>query len=504
MTGVANLIVETRSGAIQGCHTGISVFFGGIPYAGAVSGQARFKPPQNATSWDGVRPAVYPGPVICQNPTRFDPFLGPDPQPQSEDALVLNVWTPAPDGNKRPVYVWIHGGAYVSGSGSFPLYDGARFAAYGDIVCVSINYRLGERGYGHFAHLDESYAGSGNNALKDQLQALRWVRDNIERFGGDPDQVTVGGQSAGAGSITGLMMMDDARGLFHRAIIQSIALMSFRDVELAEWASTRFMKELGAASIAEIEQAPISDLLAAQRATMRARPPWKKVAFQPVVDGQVLKRDILPAARAGAMADIPLLIGTTTDEWNPFRFFMDPATLPGNGAELERFVDQAIGDGGQVIEAYREAHGGLETSALFNAIVSDWRWWRPTLRLVEILCSRQPVWLYEFAWKSPAHDGALGAGHCVDLPFCFDNLATPSTPYLVGTDPPRKLAQAMHASWCAFIRSGDPAVDDTGRWPRYDTEHRAVMKFDNETASVRDPRAGLRTFWQERDRRYSP
>lgn len=335
---MSELIVKTQNGLVQGCDNGRCHFFGGIPFAGSTAGPARFKPPQPVEDWQGVRPAVYPGPVVNQNPTRFEPFLGPDPQPQSEAGLSLNIWTPAADDAKRPVYVWIHGGAYISGSGSFPLYDGTSFAANGDIVCVGINYRLGERGYLQLGHLDASYAGSGNNALLDQVQALEWVRGNIASFGGDPDQVTVGGQSAGGGAITGLMMMPEAKGLFHRAIIQSISMMSFREIAAAEETTETFMRAAETPDIAALEAAPIETLLAAQRTTLRSKAPWGKAQFQPVIDGTVLTKDVLPAAGDGDMMDIPVMVGLTTDEWKPFQFFMNPDDVPRTEAAVIAFL----------------------------------------------------------------------------------------------------------------------------------------------------------------------
>lgn len=492
-------IVETASGKVQGYHTGRCLHFGGLPYAASTAGAGRFRPPRPREPWSGVRPAVYPGPVVPQNPTRFDPFLGPDPQPQSEDCLSLNVWTPAADDGARPVHVWIHGGAYVSGSGSFPLYDGAAMAARGDIVAVSINYRLGERGYLYLGHLDPDYESSGNTAVLDQIAALEWVRDNIRAFGGDPERVTVGGQSAGAGSITALMMAPAARGLFHQGIIQSISFMSFREPELAVEAAETFMSFAGVPDIAAFEPLPIEALLAAQRDTMRSRPPWRKVGFQPRYGDSVLPKDVLPAARDGDMMDIPILLGTTSDEWNPFGFFMNPDDIPTTDAETEALLDEIVGDGAALARLYREARGPLGPLALFNAVVGDWRWWAPNLRFAGALADRQPVYFYEFAWKSPTHDGRLGAGHCVELPFSFHNLDTPSTPYLIGEKPPVGLADRMNDAWIAFIRTGNPATAALGDWPRYDTGRRATMTFDTTCALVDDPRAALREHWLRED-----
>ncbi len=490
-----NTVVETRTGKVQGYHTGRCLFFGGIPYAATVAGANRFRPPRPPEPWTGVRPAVHPGPVVPQNPTRFDPFLGPDPQPQSEDCLSVNVWTPAADDARRPVHVWIHGGAYVSGSGSFPLYDGSSFAERGDIVAVSINYRLGDRGYVSLGHLDPAYETSGNNAVLDQIAALEWVRDNIAAFGGDPAQITVGGQSAGGGSITALMMAPAGRGLFHRGIIQSIAHMSFRDPDLAIENAEAFMRFAGAADIPALEALPIDVLLAAQRQTMRTRPPWMKVGFQPRFGDSVLARDILPAARDGEMLDIPIMVGTTSDEWNPFAFFMNPDDIPATDGEAIALLDKVMGDGAARMALYRDARGPMQALDCFNAVMGDWRWWAPTLRFAEALANRQPVFHYEFAWSSPTHEGRLGAGHCVELPFTFHNLNTPSSPYLIGDRPPVALADRMHDAWIAFVRTGNPSTQALGDWPRYDTARRATMTFDTDCTVVDNPRRELREHW---------
>lgn len=490
-------IVETAGGRVQGYGTGRCLFFGGIPYAAAPAGHGRFRPPADPAPWSGVRPAVHPGPVVPQNPTRFDPFLGPDPQPQSEDSLSLNVWTPAADDGKRPVYIWIHGGAYVSGSGSFPLYDGGNLAAAGDIVCVSINYRLGERGYLSLGHLDGDYAASGNSAVLDQIKALEWVRDNIASFGGDPGRVTLGGQSAGGGSITALMMAQAARGLFHGAIIQSIAHMSFRDPALAEENAATFMGFAGADSIGDLETLTMEALLAAQRQTMRSRPPWLRVGFQPCHGDALLPKDILPAARDGDMAEIPVLLGTTAYEWGPFSFFMDPKAIPTTEAAAIKLLDQITGDGERRYRTYAACYEESDPRTVFEWALGHWRWWLPALQFAEALADKQPVWMYEFAWESPTHDGRLRAGHCVELPFCFGNLHTPSTPYLIGDDAPVPLAQHMQQAWIAFVRSGNPSTASLGDWPQFDAGGRQTMIFDEVSGLAADPHGEIRRSWDQ-------
>ena len=488
-------LAETAQGRLQGFHNGRCLFFGGIPYAASTAGSGRFRPPSPAKPWSGVRAAAYPGPITSQNPTRFDPFIGPDPRRQSEDSLSLNVWTPNLDDAKRPVYVWIHGGANVSGAGSFPLYDGSSFAQNGDMVCVTINYRLGERGFLHLAHIDESYDTSGNSALLDALAALQWVKENIAFFGGDPDQVTLGGQSAGGNSITGLMMMPEATGLFHRAIIQSASFNGFRNISVAEETTNVFMAAAGASSIPELENAPIEVLLAAQRATMPSRPIWDGSIFRPVVDNALFHKDAVPALLDGELPDIPVIIGFTSEEWNPFHFFLKPEDVPGDEKSLIEFFDKVTGDGKDVVKTYQELVGNPGTVKLFSMILSDMRWRAPTLGFAELLSKWQDVYAYEFTWRSPTNNKLLGAGHCVELPFCFHNMSTPSTPYLIGSDAPVSLADSMHQSWINFIRNGSPGHEATGEWSKYSPDNRTTMMFDETSAAQNDAFADRRKYW---------
>ena len=332
--------------------------------------------------------------------------------------------------------------------------------------------------------------------MRDQVAALEWVRDNIESFGGDPDQVTVGGQSAGGGAITGLLMMPEAKGLFHRAIIQSISMMSFRDLTQAEETTRTFLEAAGVTSIADLESAPMGALLAAQRTTLRTKPPWGKAQFQPLVDGTVLTKDVLPACRDGEMANIPLMVGITSEEWKPFQFFMNDEDVPRRDDTLVAFFDFLVGDGGGVAAAYRKITGEEEPEALFQAAMSDWRWRHANTQFQSILSRSQEIYAYEFAWKSPTHDGRLGAGHCVELPFCFHNLHSPSSPYLIGDGAPRGLADTMHQAWCSFIRGCTPA--DSKDWPRYDEDRRATMMFNVESRIENDPARDRRLFWEDK------
>src|SRR5262245_10079144 len=318
MTATDELLVRTTAGQMRGAHENDIAVFRGVPYAAPPVGELRFAPPRPATAGQGVRDTRKDGPIAPQLRSRLAHVMGDFERPQSEDCLTLNIWTPATDAKKRPVLVWIHGGAFSSGSGSLPWYSGERFAANGDLVSVSINYRLGALGF-----LCLPGVSPGNLGLLDQVAALRFVRDNIAAFGGDPDNVTVVGQSAGAASIAILMTMPHARGLFRRAILQSTPFgrMS-RTLDDAQRVGRRLLEVLGFApdQAEKLKTLPVPKLLAAQGEVARLE---KKFAdalapFWPTIDGEVLPGPVPAALKAGAGADGDTIIGTTREEMAAF------------------------------------------------------------------------------------------------------------------------------------------------------------------------------------------
>ncbi|ETX05087.1 MAG: hypothetical protein ETSY2_25065 [Candidatus Entotheonella gemina] len=488
-------MVETAYGKLQGYFTGRCLLFAGIPYAAAPVGERRFRPPEPPEPWSGVRSATYFGPMQPQSPSRFEVFLGPDPHVQSEDSLRLNVWTPAADDQRRPVLVFIHGGAWVSGAGSFPLYHGEAFATRYNAVFVSLNYRLAEAGGLYLGHRDPGFSASGNTALLDQIAALTWVRDHIAAFGGDANNVTLCGQSAGANATAALMTSPRAAGLFQRAICQSPSYL-VRTKEDAIETTEYYLDILGVQTIGDLQRLPIETLLTARGQLMRdlAKPPRLSV-WGAVMDDDVLPRHPLDAAAAGTLAPIPLLIGACHDDYRPYLHLMPPGTVPQDDAAVRQFFEQLGIDGTRTVALYRERHGSIEPADLFAAAMTDYRFHQPAIALAERHAPHQPTFMYDFMWASPVLNGALRAGHTVEIPFAFNNLWTPCTPYQLGDEPPAALADAMSAAWYAFMRSGQPGVDQLPAWPPYEPDTRTTMALDTESVLLTDPAPDQRRYW---------
>jgi para-nitrobenzyl esterase len=498
-------IVETAAGQVAGRRDGAVWCFLGIPYAAPPVGERRLRPPQPVTPWTGVRPATSPGPGAPQPPPA-SPVGSQAPDQQDEDCLNLNVWTPAADGGRRPVLVWIHGGAFVSGTGSTPLYRGAALAARGDVVVVTCNYRLGVLGFlGHPDLADDEAGGAAANwGLLDQVAVLRWVQENIAAFGGDPDNVTVFGESAGAMSVCDLLTMPAAAGLVRRAIAQSgppVAVPMARAEELAD----RVVARLGLRRPADLRSVAVDAILDAQQAIAGAS--GVGLPFLPVVDGTSLPEDPARSFSAGRAGGVPFLIGTNRDEAT---FFMvaDPANRQPDEATVLRRLGRlfaAFGveqDPAFVLDAYRAARArrGEDTSprALWAAVQTDvvFRIGSTRAAAAHAACGN-PTWCYLFTWPSPAMDGALGACHAVEIPFVLGTLDAPFMDRFVGSGPEvQSLAGRMMDAWLAFARVGDPSHPGIGRWPRYDPARRATLVIGAETAVVEDPAGEERQVWE--------
>ena len=481
---------ETTSGPVAGRagRDGAWAFLG-IPYAAAPVGPRRFEPPVPPRPWTEVRDARAYGPTAPQaragGPVAR---LLPQVSIPGDDYLNLNVWTPDPEGS-RPVMVFIHGGSFTGGSGAIPVYDGSRFARDG-VVLVTINYRLGADG---FLWLGE---GTPNLGLLDQIAALTWVRDNIRAFGGDPANVTVFGESAGAMSVCTLLAMPAAAGLFRRAIAQSGAARCVIGPGTAMRIGARLAGILGvAATRAAIAAVPVPRLLAAQSQLAQevaAEPDpqrWGEVArnimpFEPVVDGRVLPGAPAEALRRGAAADAGILVGTNAEEAN--LFFVPAGAVSGTDrAALSRFV-RARRYPPSVVDAYRAARPAASDGELMSAIMTDGFYRIPAL---EIARARPGTYVYEFAWRSPAFGGALGACHALELPFVFDNLDDPGYAALLGPGPPQRIADSVHRAWVSFAATGDPG------WPPYDDRDRLIRRFGASGELVADDRTDERAAW---------
>jgi para-nitrobenzyl esterase len=483
--------VRTEHGVVHGRTTtdGVSAFLG-IPYAAAPTGPLRFQPPQPPQPWSAPRDATEYGPTAPQAESSGSAAaeLLPNVVIPGDDYLNLNVWTPDVAGN-APVMVFVHGGSFTSGSGAVPIYDGTRFARSG-VVLVTINYRLGADGFLWFGD------GTPNLGLLDQIAALTWVRDNIARFGGDPGNVTIFGESAGAMSVCTLLAMPAAQGLFHRAIAESGAGHSVISPESARLIGARLAAILGVEPSREaIAQVPVSRVIAAQlqlAGEVGKRPKaklWGDVAanlmpFEPVVDGDVLPTRPVDALVAGVNPTVDLLIGSNSDETNLF-FVPSGVTKRINRFLLGYLVRGRFG-AGSVLRAYRAARPTAKPGELLCGIATDWYYRIPLLRIAE---ARPRTYVYEFGWGSPALDGALGACHAIELPFVFGTLDDPAVAPLIGAQAPTVLAERVQQTWVQFATTGDPG------WPAYEQDKRAEMYFDTESELRVDPRPVERASW---------
>jgi para-nitrobenzyl esterase len=493
---LSEAVVATRDGRVRGSTSGAVSAFKGIPYAAPPVGDARLVAPQPVTAWEGVRDALDYGPTAPKD-AYMEPFdqLLPEPAIPGDDYLNLNVWTPDPGGSGLPVLVWIHGGSFVNGSGAVPTYDGTAFARDG-VVLVTINYRLGAEGFMSLPDAPE------NRGLLDQIAALEWVAANIAAFGGDPGNVTVAGESAGGMSVGALLSSPRAAGLFRRAILQSGAAHHALTQPTARKVAAAVAERLGVEPTREgLSSVGPDPLVAAQQAVqveVRTVPDPAKwgeaaanlMAFEPVIGDDVLPVLPIEGIAAGAGAGVEVLVGATTEE---MRFFM----VPTGAIDLvtDDMLRGALGayglDTGAALAAY--AHDGARPGDTLAAVATDWFFRMPAVRLAETVAARgDGAHVYEFAWRSPAYDGHMGACHAIELGFSFDNLTANGGSALQGDDPPQGLADAMHGAWVRFARDGDPG------WAAYDTSTRPVMRFDAESSVVEDPRGEQRQLWEGR------
>ncbi|MGW0707086.1 carboxylesterase/lipase family protein [Streptomyces sp. NPDC002643] len=475
MTAVqADPVVNTPRGAVRGRYEHGVAVFRGIPYAAPPFGPRRFRPPVPPEPWDGVRDGGAFGPTPPKPPysEAFARYLS-DPVVAGDDCLNLNVWTPEPGrGARLPVLVWFHGGALTRGSSAVPVYDGHAFARDG-VVLVSFNYRLGVEGYGLFPD------APANNGLRDQLAALEWVRDSIAGFGGDPDRVTLFGQSAGAISIGALLAAPRARGLFRRAVLQSgppEALDRDKVRRMVRRMANRLKVPATAEAFAAVDRTTLAE--AQTEAGRLSSPVLGGPAFGLVVDDDVLPSDPLTAlTEDGAARDVDLLMGWTRDE---HRLWLVPGGLLDRvdrlGAVALAAARARCHCGPDVIRGYRELHPDKGTADLVGHLVTDHLLRVPLHRVADARLARAqqpqyaaPTYVYEFAWPSALP--GLGSCHALELGFVFDTGHTPASAKLAGDNPPSALATAMHGAWVRFATDGDPG------WPAWDATH-PVRVFD--------------------------
>jgi para-nitrobenzyl esterase len=487
---------STTFGRVRGVDVGGIKTFKGIPYGASTAGASRFRPPANPAAWTGVRDALTYGPSAPQREpgaARTDSALGVAAAglpPEGEDCLVLNVWTPAVGGSRqRPVLVWCHGGGFATGSGSSPVTDGTNLARRGDVVVVSINHRLNVLGFTHLAQLGgDEFAQSGDAGMLDVVHALTWVRANIAEFGGDPGNVTVFGQSGGGRKVATLLAMPSAKGLFHRAIIESGATIELVEPEQAARVARELLQELklAPAQWRELQTLPLATLMSAYFATVRRmNVDQMTMGFSPTVDGTAVAQHPFHPRAAAVSADVPLIIGATRTELTSSA---DAAAFTLDDLSLRARIGDLLGDSAsRVIETYARANPGASPSDLYFLISSDERYGAPVMKIAErrAALGRGPVYLYYFRWETPLEDGRYRAPHTIEIPFVFHNLeASPWTRGVAGAAP---LAEQVSDAWLAFARSGDPNTRGLPRWPAFDAERRATMVFDATSAVMNDP-----------------
>ncbi len=478
---MSGIIASTSAGRVQGTRSDGIAVFKGVPYAAPPTGDRRFRPPAPLEPWEGVRDALSLPPSCPQPSAR--PQGWPQEPSLDEDCLYLNVWTPGvDDGGARPVMVWIHGGGYAIGSGSWPLYDGERLARRGDAVIVSLNHRLGPLGFLHLASIaGEEFASSGNNGMLDLVAALEWVRDEITHFGGDPANVTVFGESGGGAKISTLLAMPAARGLFHRAVVQSGPALRVTSERRAEKAARGLLEEL------DIDEANLSALwdLPAEALVATTGGGLSRMGFTPVLDGEVVPRHPGDALADGTAADVPLLVGCNRDEGAG----QLPRDLDDAGLR-ERLTVYGADHVEEIITTYRDVFPDASPLDLYSYVLTDSRMRYGSIRMAELHSTgtTSPTFLYLFCCELAGR-----AGHGYEIAYHMDNLGQTATQPSASR---QALADAMSDAWLAFARTGDPNHAGLPDWPTFDLDRRATMYLDRPECVVHDdPESPTRELW---------
>jgi para-nitrobenzyl esterase len=497
------VIAETAFGKIRGADNGGIKIFKGIPYGAYTSGKNRFMAPAEPADWSGVRDALAYGHSAPQR----DPAAPPSPgglsvsgrelPDEGEDCLVLNVWTPAvgsggSSGKKRPVMVWCHGGGFATGSGSSPDTDGTNLARRGDVVVVSLNHRLNVLGFADLSEFSSDFAASGDVGMLDIVQALKWVRANISQFGGDPNTVTIFGQSGGGRKVETLLTMPSAKGLFHRAIVESGAAVRVVDRDVAVKNAEQLLAKLGIdpKNVRALQQLPVEKIMAAYFAVTKDEPNVDPSygGFSPAVDGKILPQHPFIPAASSISVDVPMMIGNTRTEMTLFSMG-DPAAFSLDDVGMRGRVKEILGERAPtMIDLYQKLNPGATPSDIYFLIASDYRYGAPTILAAQrrAALGKGSVYLYYFTWESPVQGGRLKSPHTMEIPFAFDNVKI-SARMTGGGEDAMALADKLSDTWIAFARNGDPNTPKLPHWPAYDAKDRATMVINNVSRVVNDP-----------------
>jgi para-nitrobenzyl esterase len=497
-------VVTLSLGQLEGIHKGGVFAFKGVPFAAPPVGERRWQPPQPVEPWQGMLQARQFGTIAPQNPMIGEPGPVGEPEPQSEDCLYLNVWSPGLDSKRRPVMVWIHGGAFSIGSGSSPMYEGSVLARRKDVVVVTVNYRLNLLG---FLNLKEATGGkvpaTGNEGLLDQIAALAWVQEHIAAFGGDPSNVTIMGESAGSMSIACLLTMQASKGLYHKAILESGVGNTAVSLDEAANVGRLFLEVTGIRGddVDALRALTVEQLLAAEiDLRKRLANPWEPMRMTvtaPVIDGEIMAETPTNAIARGAAKDIPMILGTNLDEWKlflmgePHKEKIDRAQIV---ERLGRTIPSEYAAG--IVERYYQARAqrGDDTSPLevLSAITTDAMFRIPALQMVEAQQKHNPaVFNYLFAYKSPVFGGILGACHALEMGFVF---ATHDASFCGAGPEADRLSETMQDAWTSFARTGNPSCTALGDWAVYG-DSRMTMILDTECRLEPAPYEDERRAW---------
>jgi len=475
-------IVQTQYGQLQGERERGVFAWRGVPYARAPVGPLRFKPPQPPESWSGVKEAKQYAPRAMQ------PLLWGNqaaPEGYSEDCLYLNIWSPASDHRKRPVMVWIHGGFFTVGSGADPRYNGAALSELNDVVVVTMNYRLGPFGFMQLRHIGgEEYAASGNCGMLDQVAALKWVKENIAAFGGDPDCVTIFGQSAGGRSVGLLLSMPAARGLFHRAIVHSGGIRTIGTSDNAGKLAEALLDKLGIASrnLSALHRVPAEAILEA------APKPQAGNGMEPNIDGEFVPCLPLEAFAAGHAANIPIMVGYTLHD---FTRTFDPHWANMREEEILQYFRKKIGSVWEDVSPYYLQQQGEDILDKLIALLIRNEFTAPATRLVELQAAHgTDAWLFRYDHPDPKSGLAT---HGSELPYIFNTMDDPDG---------QPMAVQMYRTWAAFARHGNPNNQEIPKWPAYDLQQRPTMVFNRTSRLEYDLDRDIRIIWEKALQQY--
>jgi para-nitrobenzyl esterase len=491
-----NVFVETATiyGRVQGVQSAGVKEFKGIPYGASTAGRNRFMPPKKPAAWKGVRECLAHGQISPQAPadlrSDYAMMIHWDYQPggMGEDCLSLNIWTPGlKDGAKRPVLVSFHGGGFATGSGNSIGYDGAQLARFGDVVVVTVNHRLATFGYTHLADLGAppEFAYAGVAGIMDLTASLEWVRDNIENFGGSPDNVMIFGQSGGGAKTSTVLATPAAKGLFHRAAVQSGSLLKLTPRDRATQYTEALLKQLGIAKprIADLQKVSWQQLLEAQVAVSAGAP---GLGAAPVIDGKYLTHDPFDPAAPPESADIPLIVSTTLED-----AALSLSNFSLSEADLKALIDKRYKDKGTEIYAlYRKYYPEKSPYLIQAMMLTDAGFRRSAIKQAELKASqgKGAIYMYQWEWPTPAFGGRYGAIHGLDVSGSFREARD-------GNDAAR-VADQLSSSWVAFAKTGNPNNARIPPWPAFDATTRATMIFGTPTRLENDPRKEIRTFWE--------